>query len=103
MKIVCLIGSTRHKEAFERATLAESLAGNIVLSVACFQHADGIELSDSELKTLHDLHRRKISMADEVLVINIDHYLGGSTLDEMEHAGMLGKEIRFLEHKAILT
>ena len=101
MKIVTLIGSTRHKAAFERAMLTESIAGNVVLTVACYGHADGVELSEEELKALHDLHRTKIHMSDEVLVVSLDSCLGKSTSGELEYARSLGKEIRFVEAKRL--
>lgn len=101
MKIVCLIGSSRHKRQFEEATLAESLAGNVVLSLACFSKADGLDLTKEQMETLRALHMEKIRMADEVLVINVERWLGDDTMAEFEFAGSLGKTIRLLEHKAM--
>lgn len=39
-KIVTLCGSTRFGEAFDRANLEETLAGNIVLTVGCVASSD---------------------------------------------------------------
>ena len=68
--IVCLIGSTRFKMAYEIAMREETLAGKIVLTVGMFGHIEGIDM-DGPIKTMLDeLHLRKIDIADEVLVIN---------------------------------
>ena len=98
--VVCLCGSTRFKAEFERAVWEESLAGNIVLTVACFPHSDP-ELSwvhDSELKPKLDvLHLRKIDLSDEILVLNVGQYTGYSTQREIVYAKCHGKRIRYLE------
>lgn len=95
--VVTLCGSTKFKQAFELATLAESLAGRIVLSVACFTQADGLHLADKDKCLLDALHLAKISMADEILVINVGGYIGESTSEEIVYARSLGKPVRFWE------
>ena len=102
--IVCLCGSTRFGDAFQDANLKETLEGKIVLSIGCnmksdseiFGHLPADELQ--EIKTrLDDLHSRKIEMADEVLILNVDGYIGESTSRELTYARELGKAVRFLE------
>ena len=44
-----------------------------------------------------ELHRRKIELADEVLVLNVDGSVGSHTRSEIEYACSLGKPIRWLE------
>ncbi len=95
-KIVCLCGSTRFKKEFEQATLDESLAGNIVLSVACFTHHDNIELPTDAKLELDILHFYKIDLADEVLIVNPNGYIGDSTRNEIEYAVENKKQIRYL-------
>ena len=70
-KVVCLCGSTRFREAFERAARQETLAGKIVLSVGLFGHAEGMDMSGPVKKMLDELHLRKIDMADEVLALDV--------------------------------
>jgi hypothetical protein len=71
--IVCLCGSTKFAKAFADANLEETLKGNIVLTVGSMTHSDD-ELGKRitpEVKTMLDnLHKKKIEMADEVLVLN---------------------------------
>jgi hypothetical protein len=95
--IVCLCGSTKFKTAFDAANLAETLAGRIVLSVGCFMHHDQVTITDEQKIGLDDLHKRKIDLADEVLILNVGGYIGSSTNSELEYAKAHGKTIRFLE------
>jgi len=46
---------------------------------------------------LDDMHKAKISMADEIFVINIGGYIGSSTRSEIEYAKATGKPVRYLE------
>lgn len=99
-KVVVLCGSTRFKDAFVDAGLYETLAGNIVLSIGCAFKSDtelGIVDDDPTKRGLDRLHMRKIELADEVLVLNVDGYIGTSTAREIAHAQALGKPIRYLE------
>ena len=43
------------------------------------------------------MHKRKIDMADEIYVINVDGYIGESTRSEIEYARATGKRIQYLE------
>jgi hypothetical protein len=45
---------------------------------------------------LDELHLRKIDMADEILVLNVDGYVGESTSNEIRYAHKAGKRIRWL-------
>lgn len=93
--IVCLCGSTRFKSEFEEAEKNLTLKGQIVLTVGLFGHADGIELTDGEKKGLDELHRRKIDLADYVLFINPQDYLGESTSRELAYAHIHNKPVSF--------
>lgn len=102
--IVCLCGSTRFSEAFQRANLTETLAGRIVLTIGCDMHSDDTLLAyatdeqRTEIKArLDDLHLRKIDLADEVLILNVGGYIGASTRGELDYAHMRQKRIRYLE------
>lgn len=106
--IVCLCGSTRFADAFREANLRETLAGRIVLSIGCdmrsdaelFAGMDAAALADVKTK-LDELHKRKIDLADEVLVLNVGGYIGDSTRSEIEYALFQGKEIRWLERERL--
>jgi hypothetical protein len=101
-EIVVLCGSTKFPEAFAEASKRLGLAGIIVLSVSMFGHAG--DLTDEECTIGHpvkdgldELHKRKIDLADRVLVLNVGGYIGDSTRSEIEYAERHNKPIDYLE------
>ena len=105
--VITLCGSTRFKDEFYEAQKRLTLEGNIVISVGLFGHSGDKEVWDgmdegtlSKTKEmLDDMHKRKIDMADEIFVINVDGYIGDSTRSEIEYAKTHGKVVRYLEDK----
>lgn len=95
--IVVLCGSTRFKDAFITANRNETLAGRIVLSVGLFGHYEGLDMSGPDKQRLDELHLRKIDLANQVLILNVDGYIGSSTRKEIDYATAAGKVIRYLE------
>ena len=96
-KIVCLCGSTRFSDAFREANLRETLAGRIVLSIGCdFKSDDAQGLEPEAKERLDELHKRKIDLADEILVLNIGGYIGESTRSEIDYTIAHGKPVRYL-------
>lgn len=97
-KIVCLCGSTRFMEAFQKANLEETLKGNIVLTVGCNTKSDmSLGITLEQKCSLDELHKRKIDLADEVLVLNVGGYIGSSTRSEIDYAYATKTPVRFLE------
>ncbi len=95
--IVCLCGSTRFMEAFRQANFQETLAGKIVLSIGCDTKSDlALALTAQDKERLDRLHLQKIDLADEVLILNQDGYIGESTQRELTYAKESGKRVRFL-------
>jgi hypothetical protein len=114
-RIVCLCGSTRFYEAFQRANYEETIAGHIVLSVGFYMHAstggdtpwgigkvhgENVGCTPEQKVQLDELHKRKIDLADEVFVLNVDGYIGDSTRSEIEYAEKHGVPVRYLEAPA---
>jgi hypothetical protein len=106
-RIVCLCGSTaRALSAFREANLQETIAGRIVLSIGCDTHSDtdlfGMAPEQmAHIKARLDwLHKRKIDLADEVLILNVGGYIGASTAGELAYAQFRGKRIRYWEPPA---
>lgn len=97
--VVCLCGSTKFKQQFIETNFRETMVGNIVLTVGWFGHADGAvySLTEEEKIRLDELHKRKIDLADEVLVIDVGGYIGQSTISEIVYAYEHGKLIRYAE------
>ena len=97
-KVITLCGSTRFKDAFIEAQKQLTLEGNIVISVGLFGHSGDNEVwREGTKEMLDDMHLRKIDMADEVSVINVDGYIGSSTKKEIEYAVSTGKIVKYLE------
>jgi hypothetical protein len=98
--IVVLCGSTRHWDALAEANLYETAAGCIVLAPGCNMKQphplwEDPDRADRLKQQLDELHRRKIDLADEVLIVNPGGYIGDSTRSEIEYASSLGKPIRY--------
>ncbi|MEU6111853.1 hypothetical protein ABZ853_26025 [Streptomyces albidoflavus] len=96
--IVVICGSTRFMTQMNEAELRETAAGRIVVKPGCDMktpHAlwsDPVEAEALKAR-LDDLHRAKIRLADEVLVVG--DYIGDSTRAEITYARSLGKRVRF--------
>jgi hypothetical protein len=95
-RIVCLCGSTRFREAFQKAAYEEDHAGRIVLTVGCYKD-DPCCKDPEDWRRLDKHHRYKIDLADEILVINVGGYVGDSTKSEILYATVKGKTVRWLE------
>ena len=96
-KVITLCGSTRFKDEFYEAQKKLTLEGNIVISVGLFGHSGDNEVwSEGTKEMLDDMHKRKIDMADEIFVINVDDYIGSSTKSEIEYALSHDKKVNYL-------
>ena len=96
-KVVTLCGSTRFKEEFIQAQKDLTLDGYIVISVGLFGHSGDNEVwIEGTKEMLDDMHKRKIDMADEIYVVNVDGYIGSSTKSEIDYALAKGKKVNYL-------
>ncbi|MEW2314005.1 hypothetical protein [Streptomyces bauhiniae] len=97
-RIVVICGSTRFMAEMTEADLRETVAGRIVVKPGCDMKAphalwsDPVEAEALKVR-LDDLHRAKIRLADEVLVVG--DYIGDSTRAEIAYARSLGRPVRF--------
>jgi len=99
--IVCLCGSTRFADEFNRQRRQLTERGQIVLAIEIVTtqaRHDDPQHADHALKArLDELHKRKIDLADYVLVLNVGGYTGPSTRAEIAYAAARGKPVRYLE------
>jgi hypothetical protein len=95
--IVTLCGSTKFKTAYITANFRETLRGSMVFSVWLYSHADAVSYTptEEEKRNLDLLHLDKIRQSDEILVLNVDDYIGESTRNEVTFARGLGKRVRW--------
>ncbi|MFK0154364.1 hypothetical protein ACIQVK_20095 [Streptomyces sp. NPDC090493] len=96
--IVAICGSTRFMAEMAEADLRETMAGRIVVKPGCDLKSphqlwsDPVEAEAVKIR-LDELHRSKILLADEVLVVG--DYIGDSTRAEIAYARSLGRPVRF--------
>lgn len=93
MKVITVCGSMKfYKEMLEIAEKME-LKGNCVL-VPIASSLKKTFTAD-EIEMLGKMHKEKIKIADAILVVNIDGYIGQSTQQEIVFAQSLNKEIMY--------
>lgn len=101
-KVITLCGSTKFKDEFMAIQKELTLKGNIVISVGLFGHSGDNEVwTEGTKEMLDDMHKRKIDMADEIFVINVNGYIGESTKSEIEYAKKTNKKINYLVNEGI--
>ncbi len=105
-EIVCLCGSTRFYETFQRVNYEETMAGRIVLSIGFAWmpvdgvHGEAVACSPDQKLAMDELHMRKIDIADRVHVLNVGGYIGDSTMREIAYTLWLDKKLTFLSEEA---
>ncbi len=99
--IICLCGSTRFTELMLVKQWELTKQGYIVLSWCALpdSYFKGPHIADVEgvKEIVDEVHKRKIDLSDEVLILNVGGYIGESTRSELEYAHEQGKVLRFLE------
>ena len=103
-KVVCLCGSTRFTPQMLVLQWELTKEGKIVLSWCAlpdgyFKGKDKTHIGDQEgvKEIVDEVHKRKIDLADEVLVLNLGGYIGESTQSEIDYARAHGKPVYFVE------
>jgi hypothetical protein len=102
-RVVCLCGSTRFWPELAEANVRETANGAVVLAPGCDLKQDHPLWADPDqteaLKgRLDQLHRDKIRLADEIVVVSdASGYYGESTSREIALAHELGKPVRYLQ------
>ena len=93
MKISTICGSLKYQK--EMRDVAEKLAlkGNCVLTPV--YPVNNNERTENQLKSLKEEHLKKIELSDEIMVVNVNNYIGNSTNLEIDYAKKLNKKIAF--------
>jgi hypothetical protein len=103
-RIVCLCGSTRFIPTWNEWRKRLTEQGEIVLAIEVVTSQSATtdpQVVAPELKArLDELHKRKIDLADYVLVLDVGGYVGASTRSEIEYARAHGKPVQFLSEIA---
>lgn len=94
VKIITVCGSLKFYKEMMEITEWMELKGNCML-VPIYNPSkpNKDDFTKEEALILDDMHKERIKLADAILVINIDGYIGSSTSKEIEYAKQLNKEI----------
>lgn len=95
MKIITVCGSMKFYKEMMRTAEKMELYGNCMLVPIFPVNAEKEPYSEKEIEMLSLMHKEKIKIADAILVVNVDHYIGNSTKSEIEFARSLHKEILY--------
>lgn len=97
-KVITLCGSTRFKDEFMRIERELAKQNYIVINLGLFSKSDPVNPNEKlPTKEEHiDVHYQKIDMCDAVFVVNVNNYVGNSTLREIEYAVSAGKKVFYL-------
>ena len=104
VKVITLCGSTRftHDMMIKQWELTKQ--GNVVLSWCAlpddyFQGEDKTHIGDQEniKQVVDEVHKRKIDLSDEILVLNYGGYIGNSTRSEINYAIEHGVPVKYIE------
>lgn len=96
MKIITVCGSLRFIKEMTEITEKMELQGNCMLvPIYNPNKANKDDFTEEEALMLDKMHKERIKLADAILVVNVDGYIGESTKKEIEYAKSLNKEILY--------
>lgn len=93
MKIITVCGSLKFKNEMIEVAEKMELRGNCILVPIYPTNPDKDAYTDKEADILGQMHKERIKLADAILVVNVNNYIGSSTKSEIEYAKKLNKEI----------
>lgn len=94
VKIITVCGSLRFYKEMMGITEKMELEGNCMLvPVYNPSRPNKDDFTEEEALMLDKIHKERIKLADAILVVNVDGYIGNSTSKEIEYAKSLGKEV----------
>lgn len=94
MKIITVCGSLRFYKEMMEMTEKMELQGNCMLvPIYNPNKPSKDDFTEEEALMLDKMHKERIKLADAILVVNVDGYIGNSTSKEIEFAESLGKEV----------
>ena len=94
MKVITLCGSLKFKKEIMEIAEKMALKGNCILTPV-YPVLENYKRTAKQLKKLKEEHFKRIELADAILVVNVNNYIGDSTNLEIEYAKKLGKEILY--------
>lgn len=96
MKIITVCGSLKfYKEMMEIAEKMELKENCMLVPIYNPNKPSKDDFTEEEALMLDKMHKERIKLADQVLVVNVNNYIGESTKKEIEYAKSLKKEIMY--------
>ena len=94
MKIITVCGSLKFYREMMEITEKMELQGNCML-VPIYNPSKSSkdDYTLEEALMLDKMHKERIKLADDILVVNVNNYIGNSTKSEIDYAKSLNKEI----------
>ena len=94
MKIITVCGSLKFYREMMEITEKMELQGNCML-VPIYNPSKSSkdDYTLEEALILGKMHKERIKLADAILVVNVNNYIGNSTKSEINYAKSLNKEI----------
>ncbi len=95
MKVITVCGSYKFKKEMTEITEKMALKGNCMLTPIELSRPKKEDYTEEEAKMIDKMHKEKIKLADAILVVDVDGYIGSSTKSEIEYAKSLNKEVLY--------
>lgn len=95
MKIITVCGSYKFKKEMVEITEKMALEGNCMITPIELTKSNKEDYTENEILIIDKMHKEKIKLADTILVVNVNGYIGNSTNSEIEYAKSLNKEILY--------
>jgi hypothetical protein len=96
--VVCLCGSARFAELIAASARRLTAEAWIVLAPVFLKGTP----TTGQRAGLDRLHRRRIDLADQVIVVNPGGYVGPSTASEISYALRAGRPVQFVEPPIVM-
>ena len=96
MKVITICGSMKFINTMIEIGEKLELEGNcVLLPFYNLNRASKDSYTEEEGKMLDLAHKERIKLADEIVIIDVNEYIGESTKKEIEFATLLNKEITY--------
>jgi len=95
MKIITVCGSFKFMKEMMEITEKIGLQGNCMLTPVYPTNTSKDKYTEEQAKMAGKMHFERIKLADAILVVNVNNYIGESTKAEIEFAKSLGKEVMY--------
>ncbi|WP_212637416.1 hypothetical protein A5821_001655 [Enterococcus sp. 7F3_DIV0205] len=102
IKVITLCGSIKFMKEFRQTEAMLTRMGFAVITPFFFEQGEEVEVTKEEALLLGKIHYKKIAIADEIFVIDVDGYIGESTKKEIEYAKLNNKNISYYSNRSTL-